>query len=409
MAKLKCRVCKKDTLQKFLNLEHTPLANSFLTKDQLEEPETTFPLNLCFCSSCWLVQLDYIVPPEVMFRNYIYTSGTSTTIATHFAQFAEETVKNLGLGKDSLVIDIGGNDGTLLKNFKRLNTRTLNIEPATNIAKMAESAGIETENSFWGQETAKKIVKEKGKAKVIIGTNVFAHVNDWDEFLKSIDIALDTEGIFIIEAPYLIDLLEKIEFDTVYHEHLSYISVTPLVTLAKRFGMEIFDCKRETIHGGSIRIFMKKSASKREIMPSVKQMVTLEKEAGLDLEETYFKFAKRVEEFKRQLLEILMHLKASGKKIAGYGAPAKGNTLLNYCKIGTQFLDYLVDKNPLKQGLYTPGTHIPIFSTEKLEQDKPDFLFVLAWNFAEEIMQQQHWFKEKQGKFIIPIPEPRIV
>lgn len=403
-----CRVCKAKLAHRFLKLGPTPLANSFVREDQLNRPEPSFPLDVFFCGGCGLVQLGHVIPPEVMFTDYIYVSGTSTTIPAHFAGLAKDAAERLGLDRNSLVIDIGGNDGTLLKNFKALNIKVLNVEPASNIAKIAEASGIETVNEFWNKETALKIASEKGKAKLIVGTNVFAHVDDWENFLEGVKAALDDDGVLIIEAPYLVDLLERIEFDTIYHEHLSYLAVRPMATLFTRCGMELFDVRKFSIHGGSIRLYAKKAADNRPVSGTVSEMLSLEKGLKLDSPATYTEFAAKVEALKQNLLAMLNRLKSEGKKIAGYGAPAKGNTLLNYFKIGTDLLDYIVDRNELKQGLYTPGMHVPIFSTKKLAEDKPDYLLILAWNFADEIMMQQAAFSEKGGKFIIPLPQPSI-
>ena len=404
-----CRVCKTKLTHRFLKLGPIPLANSFVKSEQLDKLEDFYPLDVYFCEACGLVQLGHVVPPEVMFRNYIYVSGTSATIPAHFANLAKEAVERFSLDKDSLVVDIGGNDGTLLRGFKNLNVRVLNVEPATNIAKIAESSGIETFNEFWNKATALKIANEKGKAKLIIGTNVFAHVDDWDGFIEGVTILLDNNGVFIIEAPYLVDLLEKTEFDTIYHEHLSYLAIRPMVTLFKRCGMEVSDVKRTSIHGGSIRLYIKKSGSNIQTTGSVNELLSLEKKLKLDSLDTYLEFAANVETLKQKLVDLLKGLKSKGKRIAGYGAPAKGNTLLNYYKIGTDLLDYIVDKNPLKQGLYTPGMHIPTFDAGKILEDMPDYLLILAWNFADEIMAQQHAFKEKGGKFIIPLPQPAVL
>lgn len=409
LAKHKCRVCKSVLGNKFLSLGPTPLANSFLRPEDLDKPETFYPLDVCFCDICGLVQLGHVVPPEIMFRDYIYVSGTSTAIPAHFSLLAKEVVERFKLDKDSLVVDIGGNDGTLLRGFKNLGVRTLDIEPATNIARIAEGFGIEAVNEFWNKGTAVKVAKERGKARVIIGTNVFAHVDDWDDFLEGINALMADDGVFIIEAPYLADLIEKIQFDTIYHEHLSYLAVRPLVALFKRFGLELFDCKRLDIHGGSIRLYVKKSASGIQASGAVEELVLLEKILKLDSFNTYLDFAARVDSLRQKLLGLLGKLKAEGNRIVGYGAPAKGNTLLNYCKIGTEMVSYTVDKNSLKQGLYTPGTRIPIFPVEKLLEDSPEYVLILAWNFADEIIQQQKAFRERGGKFIIPLPEPRVI
>lgn len=402
-----CRICKSSELIKFLSLGKTPLVNSFLKKEQLKSKEPAYPLDVYLCKNCNLVQLVDVVPPEIMFRNYVYISGISDTMNIHFLKLAEDAVKNFNLNSKSLIVDIGGNDGTLLNAFKNFGVRTLNIEPAVNIAKISRENGIETINDFWSEETALKIRDLKGEAKIIIGTNVFAHVNNLDDFMKGVKTLLSDDGVFVIEVPYLVDLIKLEEFDTIYHEHLSYFALKPLTTLFSRFGMNLFDVKRELVHGGSIRVFVKK----RKIEPSnsVKELLELEKREGLHSLRTYENFAKDVESIRRKLISLLKELTGGGKKIVGYGAPAKGNVLLNFCKIGGDLLEYVVDKTPIKQGLYTPGMHIPVFPTEKILEDMPDYVLILAWNFADEIMKQQQKYKELGGKFIIPIPEPKII
>ena len=386
-----------------------PLANNFLREEQLSSPEFIAPLGIVFCANCGLVQLTHVVSPEIMFRDYVYIPSTSKTMINHFAGLAKKIVEKFNLSEDSLVVDIGSNDGTLLKFFKTHKVQVLGIEPATNIAKLAEANGIETINDFFSRRTALEIVNGRERARVVTGTNVFAHVNDLDDFLKGIDILLEDHGIFIIEVPYLPDLLEKIEFDTIYHEHLSYFSIKPLVTLFKKFKMEIFDVERIGIHGGSIRVFIKRASTPNPISESVTNLLALEQERRLDSIETYLAFAAKVTSIKERLIELLKRLKSEGKRIIGYGAAAKGNMLLNYCKIGTDIIDYIVDSIPYKQGRYTPGMHIPVVPEERIMQDKPDYALILAWNFAEEIMVKQQKYEELGGRFIIPVPNPQIV
>ncbi len=404
-----CRVCNNQNLKNILDLGNQPLANSFLRKEDLDKPEPSYPLNLVFCNNCGLVQLDFVVSPELMFKNYLWVSGTSDTVPMHFQQLVEEAVRIVNTNKNSLVVDIGSNDGTLLKGFKKLGVKTLGVEPATNIAELAEQSGIETVNDFFNSKTAEQIVKERGKAEIITATNVVAHINDSYDLLTGVNALLEDDGTFIIEVPYLADMIQNNEFDTAYHEHLSYFTVRPLVELFKRFDLKIFDVKRFPIHGGTIRVYVKKKSSNLKVTNAVNYQLKLEKEIGLDNLETYVKFSERIWKLKHDLIVLLQKFKAEGKKIVGYGAPAKGNTLLNFFKIGPDLLDYIVDKNPLKHGLYTPGMHIPVMPVEKIMEDKPDYMLILAWNFADEIMRQQQKFKEIGGKFIIPIPEPRII
>lgn len=396
-------------MKKFLSLGPTPLANGFLKKEQLQFRESYYPLDVYFCENCDLVQLMDVVPPEVMFRKYPYLSSMTNTLRTHFAMLAKEIVERFDLDSDSLVVDIGSNDGTLLKSFRSLNCNTVGVEPATNIAKIAQEAGIETVNDFFSETVASKVSRAKGKAKVITGTNVFAHVNDLDGLLRGISTLLDDNGVFVIEVPYLVDLIERREFDTIYHEHLSYYALRPLVVLFKRFNMRIVDVKRIGIHGGSIRVYIQKTKSKGPTAETVAELLTIEKKLRLDVATTYFEFAQYVANVKDRLVRLLRQLKEEGNRIVGYGAAAKGNTLLNYCKIGSETIDYIVDKTPLKQGLYTPGTHIPIAPPEKILEDMPDYVLTLAWNFLDEILQNEERYRGLGGKFIVPIPEPKII
>ncbi len=394
-------------MHEFLSLGPTPLANSFLKENQLNSPEAVYPLDVYFCKHCELVQLVDVVPPEILFKNYIYVSGTSNTMRSHFTGLAGEVFGKSKLSVDSLVVDIGSNDGTLLKSFRAFKVKTLGVEPASNLAKLAEDEGIETVNDFFNEKTALEIMQNKGKANAVMATNVFAHIQNLDEFLRGIDILLDDGGVFVIEIPYLLDLLEKMLFDTIYHEHLSYFAVSPLVTLFKRFDMEMFDVKRISVHGGSIRVYVRKSPSSSS--ESVAKLVQLERHLHLDSLPTYLSFATEVARIRAKLVRLLKHIKAKRKRIAGYGAPAKGNTLLNYCRLGTDTLDYIVDENPYKQGLYTPGMRIPVFPTKKIGDDRPDYVLLLAWNYSDEILQREQKYRERGGKFILPIPDPQIV
>jgi len=404
-----CRVCKSKDLEAFLSLGRVALANSFLDKKQLEEPEEFYPLTVCFCKSCGFVQLAEVVPPEKLFKNYIYVSGTSAEAREHFELLAKDVMDTVKPPKDSLVVEFASNDGTLLKNFKNSNIRILGVEPAENIAPLAEAAGIPTINDFFSEKVAKEIVKTKGKASVIIGTNVFAHIPDLDEVMRGFDILLDAEGVVVIESPYLVNLLDKVEYDTIYHEHVSYLSVTPLVRLFNSHGLRIFDIKRTKIHGGSIRLFACRAHARFREEPSVSELLNLEKKRGLNTIKPYRDFADKVRKSRLQLLELLYELKKSGKAVVGYGAAAKGNTLLNYCRIGLDILDYIADKSPHKQGKYTPGTNILVVPPGRVLEDKPDYMLILAWNFADEIMKEQSKFKESGGKFIIPIPEAKVI
>lgn len=404
-----CRVCKSKKLSKVLDFGLTPLANAFLKEEDLDKEERFYPLQVFFCEACSFLQLGHVVDPEVLFGDYVYVSSTSPVFINHFKEFAQENINRFRLDKQSLVIDIGSNDGILLKPFKKAGVRVLGIDPAAHIAALAEKEGIETKADFFSVALAKKIVKEKGKAKIVTGTNVFAHINDLDEVLAGVNELLADDGVFITESPYLIDFIKKRYFDLVYHEHVSYWAVKPLVTLFKRFNMEIFDVQKVAAHGGSIRVFAQKKNGPQPISSSVQKFLNEEKKMQLSNKKTYLKYASLVLENKMKLMNLLAKLKLQGNTIAGYGAPAKGNTLLHYFGLGTDIFDYIVDDSPFKQGLYTPGTRIPVVSSENIKKDQPDFIVILAWNFAPSIMEKFSWYKKKGGTFIVPVPKPTLV
>jgi hypothetical protein len=403
----KCRVCRDHKLKTFLALGPIPLSNSFLKKEQLAGEEAFYPLDVCFCDNCGMVQLAQVVDPNVMFKDYAYFTGTSEPMKVHFDGMARTIISKFNLPEGSLVSDIGSNDGTLLSKFKDRKMRVLGIEPAVNIAKMANEDGIDTVNEFFGESTAHRISASMGHPAVMTATNVFAHVNDLDDFVKGIRHMLDDKGVFVIEVPYLVEMLKEVEFDTIYHEHLSYFAVRPMVTLFKRFDMTVIDVELMGVHGGTIRVYVAKGA--RKPSESVAKLLTLEKQAGLDKLETYTMFAERVKDVRRDLVAMLKDLKAAGKSIAGYGASAKGNILLNYCKIGTDTLDYIADTTPYKQGLYSPGVHIPVVAFDKFYKQPPDYTLLLAWNYAEAILKKESSYRESGGKFILPVPVPAIV
>lgn len=408
MLKTKCRMCNGH-LKRFLDLGVTPLADAFLKEEQLSEPEKYYPLRVCTCLSCGLAQLDYVVPGDELYRkNYPYLSSTTKTGKEHFHGMARDICKKFSFGKSNFAIDIGSNIGVLLEGFKNEGLKVLGIDPATNIAKLANESGIETLPEFFNSSTAKKVLKKYGKADVVTGTNVFAHVDELDDMVSAVKELLKDSGIFVIEVPYLVDLIEKLEYDTIYHEHLSYVSVKPLVKYFAKFNMEVFDVQRYPIHGGTIRVFIC-SRGKRKISKNVNELIKLEEKAEIYSLERLKKFEQDVLKQRGELVKLLGGIKKQGKRIVGLGAPAKGNTMLNFCRIGTEYLDYLTEKTHIKLGLYTPGTHIKIFEDRKILEDMPDYALILAWNFADEIMKNMEAYKKKGGKFIIPIPQPRIV
>ncbi len=406
---MNCRFCGKKDIFKFLELGNMALANSFLTKEELttvQEPK--YPLDVFFCEQCGLVQIGYVVPPDALFKNYIYFSSTSELVHKHADYLAKNFQKRFGLTDTSKVVEIASNDGTVLQYFKKTGVKTLGVEPAANIADVAVKAGIDTVNDFFDESTSQQIKEKYGTADVILGRHVFAHVPEIHGFVKGLKNLLAPGGAVAIEAPYLIDFIEKNEFDTVYHEHYSYLSMRSMSHLFSLDEMEVFDAERVAIHGGSIIYFIGHRGAHRKT-DTVTGLIKTELDKKLDKKETYIAFAKRTSAIRTDLLLLLRNLKRSGKRIAAYGAPAKGNTLLNYCGITTDLVEYTVDKSPYKQNLYTPGTHLPVYHPDKLMQDMPDYILLLAWNFADEILEQQKAYSEKGGKFILPIPEVRII
>lgn len=404
-----CRMCKGRRLKKVISLSPTPPANAFLKKGDLKKKEQLFPLQVNFCLDCGQLQLTHVVSPEILFRNYVYVSSTSPVFVNHFEEYANDLIKRLNLNKDSLAIDIGSNDGILLKPLKKNNVRVIGVDPAVNIAKKATREGIKTFPNFLTRSLAKKITHKYGYADVVCANNAFAHINDLDEIVESVKLLTKEDGVFVIEFPYLIDFIEKNYFDLIYHEHLSYLSIRPLIALFKRFNMEIFDVKKVSSHGGSLRVYVKKTGAPYAVKKSVENFLNKESSLGLNRLDTYLRFAKEIENNKNKLNLILRNLKSDKKTIIGYGAPAKGNTLLNYYKIGPKILDYIVDDSKYKQGLYTPGTHIPVVSSNTISKTKPDYIFILAWNFAESIVINLSKYKKSGGRFIIPVPEAKII
>lgn len=402
-------MCKGKRLKKIISLSPTPPANAFLAKKDFKKKEPFFPLQVNFCLDCGQLQLTHIVSPELLFRDYVYVSSTSPVFVAHFEEYAEDLIKRFKLSRISLVIDIGSNDGILLKPLKKEGVKVLGIDPAVEIAKKATKNGIDTLPHFLNIKLAKTIVKNFGQADVISANNAFAHIHNLDEIIESVKILIKENGVFVIEFPYLVDFIEKNLFDTIYHEHLSYLSIRPLVALFKRFDMEIFDAKKVSSHGGSLRVYVKKVGAKHKVKKTVQGFINKEKEIGLSNINTYLEFAEKIEANKIKLTALLKKLKSQGNTIVGYGAPAKGNTLLNFYKIGPQILDYIVDDSEYKQGLYTPGTHIPVVRFNQIARTKPNYIFILAWNFANSLMNKLSDFKRNGGHFIVPIPEAKII
>lgn len=417
-----CRSCSAAKLIPVLNLGHTPLANALLTEEQLMEPEEIYPLELVFCPACALVQITETVPPEKLFREYFYLSSFSDTMLRHAESLATELIKSRRLGADSLVMEVASNDGYLLQYYKQRDVPVLGIEPATNIARVArDERGIPTISEFFGAELAKKLGGEGQRADVIHANNVLAHVADLNGFVRGLQLLLKDKGVAVIEVPYVRDMIDRTEFDTIYHEHLCYFSLTALDCLFRRHGLVIQDVTRLAIHGGTLRIFAKKVDGRQAMdngqqehasnRPSsiVNRLLEEEAEWGVRNRQFYLGFGAKVERVRGELLVLLGKLKTQGKRIAVYGASAKGATLLNYFGIGRETLDFVVDRSTFKQGRYSPGTHLRIYSPAKLLEEMPDYVLLLTWNFAGEILEQQTEYRRRGGRFIIPIPEVRVV
>lgn len=407
---MQCRICHGNNLTKFLDLGFTPPADGFLSLEKLKEPEVYYPLDIFICNNCSLVQLGYVVQPEILFNyTYPYESSMTKTGVEHFHSLAKEATSRFCLNPEDLVVDIGSNVGVLLQGFKNQGVvNVLGVEPVRNLCEIAKNNSIETLEEFFCEDVAHRIVKERGKARVVTGTNVVAHINDHHSLVRALDTLLDKKGVFIFEAPYLVDLIENLEYDTIYHEHLSYLSVKPMNTLFQKFGMEIFDVEKIAIHGGSLRYFVSRK-NEYSISRTVNKFLELEKAKKIYEKETLNNFAKSVQHNREELIWLLKSMKHKGKRIAGVSAPAKGMTLLNYCRIGPETLDFVTEKSTLKIGKYTPGTHIPILSDSELTEKMPDYALLLAWNFADEIIEKLKDYKDAGGKFIIPIPEPHVL
>ena len=404
-----CHMCKSENVEKFLDLGEQPHSDGFLGTEELKQEEPKYPLDVYLCKDCGLVQLGTIVSGKVLYNEqYRYEQSTTETGRTHYNALSKLVCNRFSLPAQSLVVDIGSNVGVLLSGFKDQGMTVLGVDPAPLIAAKANDKGIETLQDFFTQAVAQKIVETKGKAAVVTGTNIFAHLPDLHETMKAVNILLKDDGIFLIELPYLVDLLDNMEYDTVYHQHLRYMSIKPLSQFLETFGMEVFDVERIPIHGGSIRVFMSHKGT-HPVSPIVKELIALEEQEGVYSMERLNKFAADVAEQRRLLKELVLKLKSEGKRIVAASAPAKGNTLLNYCNLDTSILDYTTEKADIKVGLFTPGTHLPIHHDSKLVEDMPDYALILAWNFADEIMRNLSEYREKGGKFIIPIPKPRIV
>lgn len=406
----KCRFCGELLEESFVNLGLSPLSNAYISAQDLTKGQMTYPLHAYVCKKCFLVQLEEFESPSAIFSDYAYFSSFSASWLLHAKDYTEAMMNRFGLNTRSLVVEIASNDGYLLQYFKKQNVPVLGIEPALNVAKVAAEKGIRTVTEFFGADLAKRLCKDGRKADLLLGNNVLAHVPAINDFVEGLKLLLKPEGVITMEFPHLLNLIQKKQFDTIYHEHFSYLSLYTTKKIFEAHGMRIFDVQEWPTHGGSLRIFAcHEGCMKYSEADSVERLLKKEYGVGIDDLGLYKNFSGQVQGLKRDLLRLLIHLKESGKDIVAYGAPAKGNTLLNYCGVRTEFLAYTVDKSPYKQGKYLPGTGIPIYSPEKLSETKPDYILILPWNLKEEIVSQLSYAKGWGAKFILPIPEIEVI
>jgi hypothetical protein len=400
----RCRVCESRRLELILDLGHTALANRFLRPEQATGPEPRFPLRVVLCEDCGLVQIDEVVPPEVLFKDYIYVTGTSDLAKSHAAHLASQFTRELEPG--DLVVEAASNDGTVLQAFQKHGVRTVGIDPAANIVAVANRNGVETVCDFFGVASARALRDRSGPARFFLARHVLAHVADLHDFVRGIHALLDSDGVAAVEVPHLVPFYDKLEFDTVYHEHLCYFSLRVLKTLFAHFDLEVIDVEEVSIHGGAILAMVQHQGGARRPSASLSRILHEEERRGLHRVETWADFGRRVAACRKGLRHELDRLRTAGLKLAGYGAAAKGMTLLAACGIGPEELPFIVDKNPLKQGLLTPGHHIPVRPVEDVRREGIDVLLLLAWNFADEIVRQQDEFLRGGGRFLLPIPAP---
>jgi SAM-dependent methyltransferase len=405
-----CRICLGKDIQKVIVLTPTPPGNSFINFEQLGETEEKYPLDIYFCNSCFHIQLGHVVKPEILYQNnYSYVSSTSSVFVSHLEDYSKKIVKSLNLEKGSLVIDIGSNDGTCLKFFKEQGMKVLGVDPAVDIAKNATDNGIETIGDFFSLDLATSIREKYGSADFVTSHNALAHIDDLDEVFSGVKTVLKKDGVFVMEVGYFLDVYQNTWFDTIYHEHTDYHTLGPLQILFERFDMEVFKVERIKPQGGSIRVYAQNISGSNKKDETVEALIKLEEQIGLYNPKTFIDFENHINRIRDELFIIIHNLKKDGKTIAAYGAPTKATTLCHHFQLGSDKIDFIVDDNPLKQGLFSPGKNIEVCNRDKISVSNPDYLLILAWNFSDSIMQNNQDFKKNGGSFILPMPEPKIV
>lgn len=405
-----CRFCGEGLTHTFVDLGNSPLCESFLSAEQLNHMEPFYPLHVWVCHACFLVQLEQYVMPDHIFSDYAYFSSYSDSWVEHARRYAVAMQERLGLGAGSLVMEIASNDGYLLQHFVRMKVPCLGIEPAANVARVAIEKGIPTAVKFFGRATAREIAQEHGQPQLLLGNNVLAHVPDINDFVGGMKILLAPGGIITMEFPHLVRLMEENQFDTIYHEHFSYLSFGAVERIFAHHGLRLFDVEQLPTHGGSLRIYACHADDASKVMSAAAERLKREESKyGLWDVRTYARFEEQVRATKRKLLRFLIDAREAGKKVVGYGAPGKGNTLLNYCGIRTDLLDFTVDRSPHKHGKFTPGAHIPILPTEALRDARPDYVLILPWNLRQEIVSQHAYIRDWGGRFVVPIPEVEVI
>jgi SAM-dependent methyltransferase len=404
-----CRFCGTPLRHTFVDLGLSPPCQRHVTPEHLAEGETFYPLHVWVCADCWLVQLEEHVAPSEIFSDYAYFSSYSDTWLAHCRRYVEQMAQRLSLGSGSLVVELASNDGYLLQYFVERGVPVLGVEPAANVAEVARARGVDTRVAFFGRESARMIAAERGRPDLLLGNNVLAHVPDINDFVAGMKILLAEGGVVTMEFPHLERLVAENQFDTIYHEHFSYLSFSTVQTIFAAHGLTLFDVEELPTHGGSLRIFARHSEEPAPApSPAVGALVAREQQAGMASLAYYHRFSEQVKETKRKLLTFLIEARREGRSVVGYGAPGKGNTLLNYCGVRQDFLDYTVDRSPYKQGNYLPGTRIPILAPEKIFETRPDYVLILPWNLKDEIMEQMSGIRDWKGQFVVPIPEVRV-